>query len=74
MGKAQKIIDKGDFESYDHLEEMVREALQVGEVDTGTADVFSNLDEVLEEDFRHPIPMGIPGIDNLLKGVWPKVK
>ena len=68
MGKAQKIIDKGDFESYDHLEEMVREALQVGEVDTGTADVFANLDDVLEEDFRHPIPMGIPGIDNLLKG------
>lgn len=68
MGKAQKIIDKGDFESYDHLEQMVREALQVGEVDTGTADVFSNLDDVLEEDFRHPIPMGIPGIDNLLKG------
>jgi replicative DNA helicase len=68
MGKAQKIIDKGDFESYDHLEEMVREALQVGEVDAGTADVFANLDDVLEEDFRHPIPMGIPGIDNLLKG------
>jgi len=68
MNKAQKIIDKGDFESYDHLEEMVREALQVGEVDAGTADVFSNLDEVLEEDFRHPIPMGIAGIDNLLKG------
>lgn len=68
MTQAQKIIDKGDFESYDHLEEMVREALQVGEVDTGTADVFANLDDVLEEDFRHPIPMGIPGIDNLLKG------
>jgi len=68
MGRAQKIIDKGDFESYDHLEEMVREALQVGEIDTGTADVFANLDDVLEEDFRHPIPMGIPGIDNLLKG------
>ena len=68
MTKAQKIIDKGDFESYDHLEEMVREALQVGEVDTGTADVFSNLDEVLDDDFRHPIPIGITGIDNLLKG------
>jgi len=68
MSKAQKIIDKGDFESYDHLEEMVREALQVGEVDAGTAEVFANLEEVLEEDFRHPIPMGIPGIDNLLKG------
>ena len=68
MTKAQKIIDKGDFESYDHLEEMVREALQVGEVDAGTADVFSNLDEVLDDDYRHPIPMGVPGIDNLLKG------
>lgn len=68
MTKAQKIIDKGDFESYDYLEEMVREALQVGEVDTGTADVFFNLDEVLNDDFRHPIPIGIPGIDNLLKG------
>jgi replicative DNA helicase len=68
MTKAQKIIDKGDFESYDHLEEMVREALQVGEVDTGTADVFSNLDVVLDDDYRHPIPMGVPGIDNLMKG------
>ncbi len=68
MSKAQKIIDKGDFESYDHLEEMVREALQVGEVDTGTADVFSNLDVVLDDDYRHPIPMGVPGIDNLMKG------
>ena len=68
MSKAQKIIDKGDFESYDHLEEMVREALQVGEVDTGTSDVFSNLDVVLDDDYRHPIPMGVPGIDNLMKG------
>jgi replicative DNA helicase len=68
MSKAQKIIDKGDFESYDHLEEMVREALQVGEVDTGTSDVFSNLDIVLDDDYRHPIPMGVPGIDNLMKG------
>jgi replicative DNA helicase len=32
------------------------------------SDVFANLDEVLNEDYRHPIPMGIPGIDRLLKG------
>jgi replicative DNA helicase len=68
MTKAQSIIDKGDFESYDKLEEMVRGALQVGEVDKGTSDVFFNLDEVLEDDYRHPIPIGVPGIDNLLKG------
>jgi replicative DNA helicase len=68
MGKAQKIIDSGEFENYDQLEEMVRDALQVGNIDKGTGDVFENLDDVLSEDYRHPIPMGIPGIDNLLKG------
>ena len=68
MGKAQKIIDKGDFESYDRLEEMVRGALQVGEVDKGTNDVFYDIDDVLNEDYRHPIPIGVAGIDNLLKG------
>ena len=68
MVKTQSIIDKGDFESYDKLEEMVRGALQVGEVDKGTTDVFFNLDEVLNYDYRHPIPIGVPGIDNLLKG------
>jgi replicative DNA helicase len=68
MGKAQKIIDGGEFENYDTLEELVKTALQVGAKDTSMLDVFSNLDQVLEEDYRHPIPMGIPGIDRLLKG------
>ncbi len=66
--KAQKVIDGGEFENYDTLEEMIREALQVGVRDDGMLNVFSNLDDVLNEDFRHPIPMGIPGIDKLLKG------
>jgi len=68
MKKAQKIIDSGEFENYDTLEEMVKTALQVGEIEKGILDVFSGLDEVLTDDFRHPIPMGIPGIDKLLKG------
>ena len=66
--KAQKVIDGDEFENYDTLEEMIREALQVGVRDDGMLNVFSNLDDVLNEDFRHPIPMGIPGIDKLLKG------
>ena len=68
MEKAQKIITDGDFESYDKVEGLVREALQVGQTDNGVTDIFSGLDEVLNEDYRHPIPMGIPGIDKLLKG------
>ncbi len=66
--KAQKVIDGGEFENYEQLETLVREALQVGEREDGMSDVFFNLDEVLNEDYRHPIPMGIPGIDRLLKG------
>ena len=68
MTKAQKIIDGGEFESYDTIEELFKSALQVGERETSLMDVFSNLDEVLNEDYRHPIPIGIPGIDKLLKG------
>jgi replicative DNA helicase len=68
MNKAQKIIDGGEFENYDTLEEMVKGALQVGEKDTSLMNVFSDLDQVLDDDYRHPIPMGIPGIDRLLKG------
>ena len=68
MDKAQKIITQGDFESYDKVEGLVREALQVGEIEKGQTDIFSDLDTVLDEDYRHPIPMGIPGIDKLLKG------
>jgi replicative DNA helicase len=68
MDKAQKIINQGDFESYDQVEGMVREALQVGERETGIIEIFSGLDDVLNDDYRHPIPMGIAGIDRLLKG------
>jgi replicative DNA helicase len=66
--KSQKILDSGEFENYDKLEELVRAALQVGETGNKFEDVFNNLDDVLNEDFRHPIPMGITGIDKLLKG------
>ena len=68
MNNAQKIIDGGEFENYDKVEQLVRNALQVGEREEGVVNVFSNLEEVLDEDYRHPIPMGIPGIDRLLKG------
>ena len=68
MDKANKIITEGDFESYDKVEGLVREALQVGEIEKGQTDVFNELDTVLEDDYRHPVPMGIRGIDNLLKG------
>ena len=66
--KVNKILDDGDFESYDKCESYIREAIQVGELDQTLLDVFSGLEEVLRDDFRDPIPTGITGIDNLLDG------
>ena len=66
--KVNKILEKGDFESYDRCEEYIRDAIQVGEDGEGAMDVFSKLEDALQEDFRHPIATGISGIDNLLDG------
>ena len=66
--KVENIMEKGDFESYDKCEEFIREAIQTGEGDTGNLEVFTGIEEVLKDDYRHPIPTGLDGIDNLLNG------
>jgi len=68
INRVNKILEKGDFESYDKCEEFIRDAIQVGENTDNALDVFAELEEVLTDDFRHPIPLGITGIDNLLDG------
>lgn len=68
MTDALKIIEKGDFENYDKISEMVNESLQVGATDDDILDVFDDIDNSLDIDPRVPIPTGIDGIDNLLKG------
>jgi replicative DNA helicase len=65
---VQSIIDNGDFESYNKIEQIIQRALQVGISNDDATDVFHGIDEALEKDFRHPLPTGIVGIDNLLKG------
>ena len=66
--KSQKILDNGEFENYEKLEELFIAAIQIGEGGNKIEDVFNNLEDVLNEDFRHPIPLGISGIDRMLKG------
>jgi len=66
--KITKIVDNGEFDSYETCAEILREALAVGaEKDTGTS-ITENIEAVLEKDFRHPIPTGINGIDQLTDG------
>ena len=66
--KVENILEKGEFESYDKCEEYIREAITIGDGDNGNLEVFHNLEEVLKDDYRNPVPTGIDGIDNLLNG------
>lgn len=65
---VQNIIENGEFESYNKIENIIQKALQVGIMDDNTTDVFHDIEEALEKDYRLPIATGIVGIDNLLKG------
>jgi replicative DNA helicase len=64
----QSIIDNGEFESYNKIEQKIQKALQVGIMNDTVVDVFHNIDDALEKDYRLPIRTGIVGLDNVLKG------
>jgi len=65
---VQKIIDEGDFDSYRTIEKIIQDALRVGANTNDVRDVFENIREVIRKDARAPIPTGIDGIDDALKG------
>lgn len=66
--KIARIIEGGDFDKYEECSEIMKEALSVGsEKDDGTS-VSEDFEKVLEDNFRHPIPTGIKGIDELTDG------
>lgn len=68
LNKVQKIIDTGDLDTFLECEIVIRKALEVGDNKDTAIDVCSNIDEVLADDFRKPIPTGIGGLDEIMNG------
>ena len=68
LKSVQNIIESGEFEAYNKIEQIIQKALQIGITNDEAHDVFFDIDGALEKDYRHPLPTGIVGIDNLLKG------
>ncbi len=68
LKNVQNIIENGDFESYNKIEEIIQKALQVGISGDEATDVFHDIDSALEDNFRLPIATGIVGVDEVLKG------
>ena len=64
----QKIIDKGNLEDYEQCETILRKALEHGDNKDDGMDIFEDIENVLVEDFRKPIPTGIKGLDEIMDG------
>jgi len=62
------IIDKGDTDEYEKCESILRQALEHGDSKDDGMDVLHDLESVLDEDFRKPIPTGIKGLDEIMDG------
>lgn len=66
--EIQNIIDKGDIDDYDKCEEILKKALEHGKPKDEGIDVFYDIESVLADDFRKPIPTGIKGLDECMDG------
>lgn len=66
--QMNEIINKGDVNDFDQCEEILKKALEHGDNNDSDVDVFSNVDDVLADDYRNPIPTGIEGLDEIMDG------
>jgi len=66
--EIQKIIERGDLEEYDKCEALLKSALEVGVPADDGEDNFDNINDVLADDFRDPIPTGITKLDEVMNG------
>lgn len=68
MVEINKIIEKGNIDDYDECERILRKALEHGDSRDDVMDVLDDVDNVLVDDFRNPIPTGIEGLDEVMDG------
>jgi replicative DNA helicase len=62
------IITNGRLDEYDDCETILRKALDKGDNKDDGIDVFDDIESVLEDDYRNPIPTGISGLDTIMGG------
>ncbi len=66
--ECEGIINNGDLDKYEQCENIIRKALDKGDISDNTINVLHNISSVLEEDFRNPISTGIEGLDKIMNG------
>lgn len=62
------IITNGKLDEYDSCENILRKALDKGDNKDDSVEIFENIDDVLDDDYRNPISTGISGLDTIMGG------
>jgi len=62
------IITNGKLDEYDDCETILRKALDKGDNKDDSVEIFENIENVLDDDYRNPIPTGISGLDIIMGG------
>ena len=68
ISQIQALLDKGETDSYDECETIIKKALEHGDSKDNGINVLDDIDAVLVDDFRKPIPTGIKGLDEVMDG------
>lgn len=68
IAEIQTILDRGYVDDYDKASDIIRQALEVGQDTEDDTSVFDDIESVLADDFREPIPTGIHLLDEYLNG------
>lgn len=66
--EVEGIVEVGDLDDFPQCEEIMKKALEKGDLHDDAMDVFQDLEKVLDPDFRTPIPTGINGLDDYMDG------
>ena len=67
LADINKKVERGVVDDYDQIEAKLKEALIYKEVEDAIT-IYHDLDNVLSDDYRDPIPTGIDGIDEIMNG------
>jgi replicative DNA helicase len=68
LKQSTTLLEKGELDDVEKVIDSLNDATRIGEEDDKAINVFFDLDEVLKEDFRKPIPTGITGLDRVMNG------
>mgnify|MGYP006266300665 CR=1 FL=1 len=67
LKEIDKKVERGVIDDYDHIEKVLKDALIFKDIEDSIT-LYHDIDRVISNDYREPIPTGIGGIDDIIGG------